>query len=121
VSARKQPLAAHLEEAAAIRFEGGRLLITVPRGDAYLTSRLRQQSNRDALTEAVAKVWGAGVPWELIEGTLQPAGAAAIGDVAAAAGDEPRPADLALANPAVQTLLDIFGGKIEAVEENTPD
>jgi DNA polymerase-3 subunit gamma/tau len=120
VSARKQPLAAHLEQAAAIRFEDGRLLIMVPPGEAYLSSRLRQQSNRDALAEAVAKVWGTGVPWDFAEGPLPaaaPRTAAGGRDAAAPPGDEPPPDNLALTNPAVQTLLDIFGGRIEAVEE----
>src|ERR1700674_2138863 len=49
VAARKQPLAAHLEQAAALRFEDGHLLILLPPGDAYLSSRLRQPANREII------------------------------------------------------------------------
>jgi DNA polymerase-3 subunit gamma/tau len=109
VGARKQPLAAHLEQAAALCFEAGRLQILLPPGDVYLSSRLRQAANRDAVTEAVAKVWGAGAGWDFAEG-LPPRSAATQPDLLAESA--------ALSNPAVQTLLDIFGGKVEAVEEH---
>ena len=172
VAARKQPLAAHLEQAAALRFEDGRLLILVSPGDAYLSSRLRQPGNRETIAAAAVKVWGPGTAWDFAESaSLRPAaspaakasrgGAAAVADEngepateaaprsrqagSAATGDErsrgrlatagaaadwrqpeprplgapsPDPSSDAELNPAVQTLLDIFGGKIEAVEEH---
>jgi DNA polymerase-3 subunit gamma/tau len=109
VGARKQPLAAHLEQAAALCFEAGRLQILLPPGDVYLSSRLRQPANRDAVTEAVSKVWGAGTAWDFAEGRA-PRSAATRPDLPVESA--------ALSNPAVQTLLDIFGGKVEAVEEH---
>jgi DNA polymerase-3 subunit gamma/tau len=110
VSARKQPLAAHLEEAADLRFEAGCLSILLPPGDVYLSSRLRQPANREAVSSAVAKVWGAAASWEVSEGAQPPSLAAVRSDT--------EPENAALLNPAVQTLLDIFGGKVEAVEEH---
>jgi hypothetical protein len=109
VSARKQPLAAHLEEAAALRFEAGCLSILLPPGDVYLSSRLRQPANRETVSAAVAKVWGTAARWDFSEGA-PPSGLAAV-------RPDTEPENAALLNPAVQTLLDIFGGKVEAVEE----
>jgi len=148
VAARKQALAAHLEQAAALRFEAGRLLIQLPAADAYLSSRLRQPANRETIGAAVAKVWGSEAGWDFVEGPAGgAAGAAAAAPTAASAGKAataggsaapagPEPAELAsgqlgaprsatagaataaVMNPAVQTLLDIFQGKVEAVEEH---
>ncbi len=111
ISTRKQPLAAHLEQASGLEFENGRLRILVAPGDAYLSSRLRQPANRDTLDQAVAKIWGSAAAWEFAEG---PRPAQLDGD--AAAPEAPAEGSEAI-NPAVQTLLDIFGGKVEAVEE----
>jgi DNA polymerase III subunit gamma/tau len=116
VGARKQPLAAHLEQAAGLRFEAGRLTILLQRGDLYLSTRLRQPANRETVQAAVAKVWGEGAAWDFAEGAL-PASAAAAPSAAGEALD-PQSEESALLNPAVQTLLDIFGGKVEAVEEH---
>jgi DNA polymerase III subunit gamma/tau len=142
VAARKQPLAAHLEQAAVLRFEAGRLLIQLPAADAYLSSRLRQPANRETIAAAVAKVWGSEAGWDFAEGpapgaagSAAPAASATTGGVPAApAGSEPTElassqlgasrsatagaATAAVLNPAVQTLLDIFQGKVEAVEEH---
>ncbi len=123
VSARKQPLAAYLEHAGLAR-EDGRLLILLPAGDAYLGSRLRQPVNRDTISAAVAKVWGEGATWDLAESPVAKGSAATAAGVATprgeAAANPPAPlaADAAALIPAVQTLLDIFGGKVEAVEEH---
>jgi DNA polymerase-3 subunit gamma/tau len=142
VAARKQPLAAHLEQAAVLRFEAGRLLILLPAADAYLGSRLRLPANREIIAAAVAKVWGPEAGWDFEEGPVPgapgstgpvafsttaglppaPAGAAAtelassqLGAARSAAAGAASAAEL---NPAVQTLLDIFQGKVEAVEEH---
>ena len=139
VAARKQPLAAHLEHAAH-RFEAGRLLILLPPGDAYLSSRLRQPTNREIIAAAVAKIWGAEAGWDFADGPVTPATPAtgAVGSAAAtsappahsSSGELPSDkqgvsrlatagaATAAELNPAVQTLLDIFQGKVEAVEEH---
>jgi DNA polymerase-3 subunit gamma/tau len=143
VAARKQPLAAHLEQAAVLRFEAGRLLILLPPGDAYLSTRLRQASNRETIAAAVAKVWGSEADWEFAEGraAAAPGSASEPAAVSTTGGVPPAPAGsgpaelvsgqlgasrsaasgaatAAVLNPAVQTLLDIFQGKVEAVEEH---
>lgn len=112
ISTHKQPLAAHLEQAEALRFENGRLRIVVAPGDAYLSSRLSQPANRGTLDQAVVKVWGPDAAWELAEGAGSRLPDADDQAAAAAA------ATSTVMNPAVQTLLDIFGGKVEAVEEH---
>ncbi|HVT59962.1 MAG TPA: DNA polymerase III subunit gamma/tau [Thermoanaerobaculia bacterium] len=153
ISRRRQPLAAHLEQAAELRFAGGRLLVVLPRGDVFLSGRLRQPANRQAVDEAVAAVWGPGAHWESIEDTGEddlkgepadpqgvpsgegrpstPHGLRPAAVEATAAGRRP-PADPSLpppakpgsaapsviSNPTVQTILDIFGGKVEAVQEH---
>jgi hypothetical protein len=118
VGARKQALAAHLEQAAALHFEAGRLLISLPPGDVYLSSRLRQPANRETIAAAAVKTWGPGAEWDFAEGVAPSAPASP-----AAPGDPPphlHPEDAAAAalNPAIQTLLDIFGGKVVAVEDH---
>ncbi len=125
VAARKQALAAHLEQAAAIRFEAGRLLILLAPGDAYLSSRLRQPANRETVAAAAVKTWGPGTAWDFAEDAEPrgPRSGASASPAAAAPGDSPAqslPADVAAAamNPAIQTMLDIFGGKVVAVEEH---
>jgi DNA polymerase-3 subunit gamma/tau len=118
VAARKQPLAAHLEQAATLRFEAGRLVILLPPGDAYLSTRLRQPANRETVTAAVARVWGTEASWDFAEGVAPPLPAAAALSEPAAAADPRADEEAALLNPAVQTLLDIFGGRVEAVEEH---
>jgi len=142
VAARKQPLAAHLEQAAVLRFEAGRLLILLPAADAYLSSRLRQPANRETIAAAVAKVWGSEAGWDFAESAAgeapgsaaplafsstgglapAPAGAAATelasSQLGASRSAAAGAASAAVLNPAVQTLLDIFQGKVEAVEEH---
>jgi DNA polymerase III subunit gamma/tau len=142
VAARKQPLAAHLEQAAVLRFEAGRLLILLPAADAYLSSRLRQPANRETIAAAVAKVWGSAAAWDFAEGPAGGAPGAGAPTASATTGGLPPAQDgseaaelassqlgasrsaaagaatAAVLNPAVQTLLDIFQGKVEAVEEH---
>ena len=108
VSRRKQPLAAHLSEAELV-FEDGRLRIAHLPGDTWLASRLQQTANREVLEEALAAVWGPGTSWKLVEGverSREPVEAA-----------PPPGAAVVVENPTVQTVLDIFGGRVERVEE----
>lgn len=109
VSRRKQPLAAHLSEAEELAFEDGRLRIAHLPGDTWLASRLQQTANREILEEALAAVWGPGTAWKLVEGT---------GKIRAQEEAAPPPsAPAVVENPTVQTVLDIFGGRVERVEE----
>ena len=109
VSRRKQPLAAHLSEAEELIYEDGRLRIAHLPGDTWLASRLQQTANREVLEEALAAVWGPGTAWKLVEG----AGRSREPEEAA----PPPGAAVVVENPTVQTVLDIFGGRVERVEE----
>jgi DNA polymerase-3 subunit gamma/tau len=125
---RKQPLAAHLEEARDLRFAGGRLMILLTSGDVYLSTRLRQPSNRQLIDEAVTATWGAGASWDFAESD-EPASPAAGGSshwpggatATSGGGLAAAPSVAGLASvadhPTVQTVLDIFGGRVEEVEE----
>jgi DNA polymerase-3 subunit gamma/tau len=109
VSRRKQPLAAHLSEAEEITFADGRLTVVRLPGDTWLESRLQQSGNRQVIEESLAAVWGPGTPWRTVQGEGKRSPAAEAQPAAAVA-------DL-VENPTVQTVLDIFGGKVERVEE----
>jgi hypothetical protein len=113
VSRRKQPLAAHLSEAEAITFADGQLTIARMPGDTWLESRLQQSANRQVIEESLAAVWGAGTPWRTVQGDgerrRQEEEEQTRQAAATAAG--------LVENPTVQTVLDIFGGKVERVEE----
>jgi DNA polymerase-3 subunit gamma/tau len=135
ISKRKQPLAAHLEEAQALDFAGGRLRILLRPGDVYLAPRLRQPANRQLIDEAVTAVWGAGATWDFSEAAADGAPPSAAGSRAARTGSASATAGGAAAgaagaastaggaqsvveNSTVQTILDIFGGRVEEVEEH---
>lgn len=114
VSRRKQPLAAYLSDADEIRFEEGRLTIARAPGDTWLESRLAQSANRQILDEAVAAVWGEGTTWKMVQGDGRKAAEMqAQASAASAAGA------VVSENPTVQTVLDIFGGRVERVEERS--
>ncbi|HVS04121.1 MAG TPA: DNA polymerase III subunit gamma/tau [Thermoanaerobaculia bacterium] len=107
VNRRRQVLAAHLRAAEALRFADGTLLIVQPPGDRWLEGALTRDANRAALEQSLAEVWGAGTGWRLLPGEGTPAAAAAGEEQAAAA---------AAADPTVQKVLQIFDGRIQAVE-----
>ncbi len=112
VSRRKQPLAAYLSDADEIRFEEGQLTIARAPGDTWLESRLGQSANRQIIDEAVAAVWGEGTAWKMVQGDGRKAAELqAQASAASAAGA------VVKENPTVQTVLDIFGGRVERVEE----
>ncbi len=107
ISKRNPRLAGALESAERISFEDDILTVIAPAGDSWLRSRLQGDANRQVLEEALAAVWGPGTRWRLVEGASAPK-AAAVETPAAETGAE---------NPAVQTVLEIFGGRVETVEE----
>ncbi|HEX5715255.1 MAG TPA: DNA polymerase III subunit gamma/tau [Thermoanaerobaculia bacterium] len=112
VSRRKQPLAAYLSDADEIRFEDGRLTIARAPGDTWLESRLTQSANRQVIDEAVAAVWGEGTAWRTVQGDGRKAAEMQAQVSAASAAGA-----VVSENPTVQTVLDIFGGRVERVEE----
>jgi hypothetical protein len=106
VARRRQVLAAHLGEAQALRFADRELRIYQAPGESWLAAALERPGNRTALEESLAEVCGNGAGWRVVVGEApRPAAAAdAPGDATSAS------------DPAVQAVLDIFGGSIQAVE-----
>jgi len=111
VSKRKQPLAALLSEADLYLMEGVLQIATAP-DDGLLDARLQQPGNRQVVEEAVAAVWGAGSGWRLVRGSAKKAAPSA------AASAAPVPGAGVAENPQVQAVLDIFGGRVEKIEEH---
>ena len=111
VDRRKPPLAARLKE-AEIRPEGGEVLILYPPEQADFEPALMRGSNPRILDESVSATWGGGVRWRAAKGSGRRA-------ETAGPADEPAPAiDTAATDPTVQTILELFGGTIERVEEH---
>jgi hypothetical protein len=109
VSKRRPHLAGYLESVEELRFEDSRLTILAPPGDGMLRSRLQQDANRQAVEESLAAIWGPGTAWRLAEGKVR---------APAAAETAPASADTGAENPAVQTVLEIFGGRVETIQEH---
>jgi DNA polymerase-3 subunit gamma/tau len=118
VSRRKQPLAAHLSEAEGITFEDGRLTIARMPGDTWLESRLQQAGNKQVIEEALAAACGPGTPWRTVQGDGSQRRQEVEEQTRQAAAATSAVAGL-VENSTVQTVLDIFGGKVERVEERT--
>ncbi len=125
VSARRQPLAAQLEAAQELAFEDGELLVYLPAGreGEMLQRALERAGNRQAMDEAAARVWGAGVRWRAIAGQRRGAGSATGGNTNPPANG-PREAGAAPAkggpgepqqHPTVQAVLEIFGGSVQTI------
>jgi DNA polymerase-3 subunit gamma/tau len=113
----KAPLAGYLRHAQGLRFEDGRLEVTVAPNDEMLSSRLGKPANRDVIASAVAAVWGAGAEWVVRRGS---------GPEAAAPRPAPQPASAppsaaAEEDPTVQVVLDIFQDTVERVEGDPRD
>ncbi len=101
VARRKQAVAAYLDHAQALRFADGELSVETARGDSILADALARGGNRQVFEEALAEVFGAGARFRLREAAAPPP----------ARERPPRPAAAAaMANPTVQTVLQIFGG-----------
>ncbi len=113
VAKRKQALAAHLEDAQSLAFAEGELRIYLQPGDEWLPAAMQRTTNRDILADAVREVWGPSARWCLAAGA----------GVAPAVKLEPLPAaetEQLAAHPMVQTMLEIFGGKVERISTLPP-
>ncbi|MEP7012088.1 MAG: DNA polymerase III subunit gamma/tau [Acidobacteriota bacterium] len=108
VRKRKPPLASHLDR-GTLGIEDDVLTITYDQGDLQLRDGLNRGSNPQILQEAIAAIWGAEVVWRAVQGV--PAVASRPPSQTPKA-DPPAQVD----NPTVQTLLELFGGQIEANE-----
>ena len=112
ISCVKQPLAVHMGGAVELSMVDGVFLIKTAPKDDFLQRTLRRDSNRKILEQTLSEMIGPAATWRI---------RAATSDESAAADQE------ALENaskdvaddPTVQTVLEIFGGRIETVEERT--
>jgi DNA polymerase III subunit gamma/tau len=112
VSRRKQPLAALLSE-ADLSLQDGQLHVATAPDDGILETRLQQPANRQIVEDAIAAVWGAGFGWRLVRGGAKKASSPPAAP-APAAGNTAGVVE----NPQVQAVLDIFGGRVEKIEEH---
>jgi DNA polymerase-3 subunit gamma/tau len=115
LSRHKQSLAAHLVEAENLFMSEGVLTIFSPPGDTWLRETLNRPTNIKLLEDALAAVWGPGVEWRLREGSGR---LAAAKDPDGRANGSPPDLEEALEDPRVQTVLDIFGGSVESIDES---
>jgi DNA polymerase-3 subunit gamma/tau len=116
----KPPLAARLETAGELSVDGDRLLIRYASDDDDLRERLASPRNRETLDQVVTATLGPGSRWQA-RGDLPPAvsngaGAGTDDGEAGAGAAPPQVAE----HPTVQTVLQLFDGRIEAVEADEP-
>ena len=112
LSKRKQALAAHLGEAERLEYRDSELPVMLAPGDEWLPAAMQRASNRELVDAAVAEVWGPGARWCLVQGASEMP--------AARLEPLPAPEQRALAaHPMVQTMLEIFGGKVEPLAQAT--
>jgi DNA polymerase III subunit gamma/tau len=105
-------LASHLETAEQLRFEEGELLIYLPANGGLLRAALERPANRESLETMLRALWGSSASWRLIEGKASAPAPAASRPPTVAAATEPAITE----HPAVQAVLDIFGGTVTTVE-----
>lgn len=117
VTDRKAPLAGYLRHAEGLRFEDGRLEVTVAPDDDLLSSRLEKPANREVIESAVTDVWGADAGWTVRRGAGRKTAASERGaEAPGPARSTPAPED-----PTVQAVLDIFQDTVERVEADPTD
>lgn len=106
VSRRKQPLRAYLPDVEELTFEDDVLTIaSMP----DLEAKLQLSSNRQIIDEIVAEVWGPTATWRTVRREIKKSEAVET--------EATRAETAVTENPTVQTVLDIFGGRVERVEE----
>jgi DNA polymerase-3 subunit gamma/tau len=106
ISRRSQALAAHLAGAHCLEFKDNELRICTTVGDTWIRDRLSQERHRETLAAALAATWGKEASWRLVEEEAPPS------------PDVPAGEQETVNDPRVQTLLDIFGGSVESVEND---
>ncbi|MDY7091445.1 MAG: hypothetical protein SX243_00585, partial [Acidobacteriota bacterium] len=108
VTTKKQPLGVRLQGAQDLHVENRTLVISVPRDDASWPRALERNSNLKVLEAALRKEWGDGMTWR-----LHPVDAPAQAETEKV--HEAAPDPTVREDPRVQTVLDIFGGRIDSV------
>jgi DNA polymerase-3 subunit gamma/tau len=109
VSRIKQPLVAYLEHAEELRFGEHGLEIVSPRGDGWLEAKLHRANNWQVLEQAAVTAWGPGTAVQLVEGSGAPKAAPQVASIRL---------EMVAENPTIQTVLEIFQGRVERVEEH---
>jgi DNA polymerase-3 subunit gamma/tau len=110
VSRLKQPLVAYLEHAEELRAGERGLEIVSPPGDGWLEAKLHRGNNWQVLEQAAATAWGPGTALHLVQGSgARKAPQPQLGSVKL---------ELVAENPTIQTVLEIFQGRVEKVEEH---
>lgn len=110
VSRRKAALAARLDR-RRLTFAESELLIVLPESELEV---LRRPSNRQILDECVRATWGADATHR-----VQAIAAETPASQPTEAGNKPAGQSVT-EDATVQTVLDLFGGRVEAVEESDP-
>jgi DNA polymerase-3 subunit gamma/tau len=113
VSRRKQPLEGFLRAEADLSLIEGELRIATMPG-SRLETVLQQPGNRQIVEESIAAVWGAGIGWFVAKGAAVRSEAAPAATGTDAAPDRSGVVEI----PQVQAVLDIFGGKVQKIEEH---
>ena len=109
VSRLKQPLVAYLEHALELRSGERGLEIVSPAGDGWLEAKLHRGNNWQVLEQAAAEAWGPGTALRLVEGSGAQKAPQQLGSVKL---------EMVAENPTIQTVLEIFQGRVEKVEEH---
>ncbi len=112
LNTRRQPLAA-LVESAKLAFEDGRLLVYPQTGDSLLPNALKRKNNATLFDELTREVWGDRTTWTLQDAPVQTTEAA----------PNPRQSRKEAAEEAnkdsmVKTVLEVFGGNIQSVQQH---
>jgi len=119
---RRPALAAHFE-GAAITLLDGRVEITYSPARTLLASALARPANREVIAAAVGATFGAGTRWLAREGAPD-AGAPPAAAAEPARPEPARPDPAIHEHPRVQAVLEIFGGVVADVadeSENRPE
>jgi DNA polymerase-3 subunit gamma/tau len=111
VTRRKPPLAARLEP-RRLTFEDGRLRIALPADEL---DALERSSNPQILEECARATWGPDTAYTLEAREPEPRAGEAAPETHESAA--PGGAEDTAEDTTVQTVLDLFGGRVEAVEK----
>ncbi len=107
---RSQPLTA-LIESAKLEFKAGQLLIYAPAGDTLISSALGRKKNSTLFDELTQMTWGKDSTWAVKEVPAQSKPDQGSGESIR------EKTEGAAKDPVVRTVLDVFGGNIQSVQQ----